>query len=62
MDKAFIDVQLCESMGIDYWTLMEQPSKHTELYTMYLNIKNKVQEENNKRMNNKIKSPRKYGR
>jgi len=61
MPIDFTDVLLCETMQIDYWTLMQQPAKHIELFRIYLDIKNKVQEEEmqkSKAQANKIKRRR----
>jgi hypothetical protein len=52
----FADVQLCEAMGIDYWTLMSQPARHVELFTIYLQVRAKVEAEENKKLE------RQYGR
>ena len=46
----FINTQLCEAMRLSYWQLMEQPAKHVELFTLYLQIKAKVQGEDHKKL------------
>ena len=46
----FIDVQLCQAMKCTYWELMEQPARHVELYTLYLQVEAKVREEENKKL------------
>ena len=60
----FADVQLCREMNCTYWELQEQPSKFVELFSLYLQIKSKVEKEQSDkldRMKNKT-SRRRRGR
>jgi hypothetical protein len=54
----FSDIQLCEAMGVDYWTLMEQPARHLELFKMYLEVKTKINQQQEKDYERRVKNGR----
>jgi len=61
---VFKTVILCETLKIDYWTLMIQPKKFIDLFEIYLLVSKKIRQEEENKINNRLNRSKvsRYGR